>query len=83
VLVLVLLLLCPDCCHSGTLLDQPRVQISGPKTDDPAAPPQLIDTFTAGLGGDHRDITGRSVIGGGGRPVRAIGQGRLTGECWL
>lgn len=50
-----------DCCHSGTLLDQPRVQISGPKTDDPAAPPQLIDTFTAGLGGDHRDITGRSI----------------------
>jgi hypothetical protein len=48
-----------DCCHSGTLLDQPEVQISGPKTDDPAAPPQLIDTFTAGLGGDNRDVSGR------------------------
>lgn len=50
-----------DCCHSGTLLDQPEVQISGPKSDDPAAPPQLIDTFTAGLGGDGREVAGRSI----------------------
>lgn len=41
---------CIDCCHSGTLLDQPEVMISGPKSDDPNAPPQLIDTFTAAAG---------------------------------
>ena len=42
-----------DCCHSGTLLDQPVVQISGPKSGDPSPPPQLVDTFTASL---ERDV---------------------------
>ncbi|WIA22050.1 hypothetical protein OEZ85_004396 [Tetradesmus obliquus] len=51
-----------DCCHSGTLLDQPEVQISGPKSDDPAAPPQLVDTFTAAAGGaDNRDVGCRAL----------------------
>jgi hypothetical protein len=49
-----------DCCHSGTLLDQPEVQISGPKDDDPAAPPQLVDTFTAAAG-DNRDVGCRAL----------------------
>lgn len=49
-----------DCCHSGTLLDQPTVQISGPKSDDPAAPPQLVDTFTAACG-DNRDVGCRAL----------------------
>jgi hypothetical protein len=49
-----------DCCHSGTLLDQPEVQISGPKSDDPAAPPQLVDTFTAACD-DNRDVGCRAL----------------------
>lgn len=51
-----------DCCHSGTLLDQPTVQISGPKTDDPAPPPQLEDTLTAATGDPgNRDLACRSL----------------------
>eukprot|EP00878_Enallax_costatus_P046705 GHUV01056968.1.p1 GENE.GHUV01056968.1~~GHUV01056968.1.p1 ORF type:complete len:155 (-),score=29.75 GHUV01056968.1:155-619(-) len=51
-----------DCCHSGTLLDQPEVQISGPKSDDPDAPPQLVDTFTASAGDpNNRDVGCRSL----------------------
>lgn len=51
-----------DCCHSGTLLDQPDVQISGPKSDDPETPPQLVDTFTAAAGDpNNRDISCRSL----------------------
>ncbi|KAF6260202.1 metacaspase type II [Scenedesmus sp. NREL 46B-D3] len=51
-----------DCCHSGTLLDHTEVQITGPKSGDPAAPPQLIDTFTATAGGtDSRDVACRAL----------------------
>jgi hypothetical protein len=49
-----------DCCHSGTLLDHATVPISGPKSDDPEQPPQLVDTFTASAGDpDNRDIGNR------------------------
>jgi len=54
-----------DCCHSGTLLDQPTVCISGPKSDDPDPPAQLVDTFTAAAGDpDNREAGNRALPSG-------------------
>ncbi len=64
-----------DCCHSGTLLDQETIVISGPKPGDPPAPKvdigQLMSLFGMREGGGEEAS----------RDIRSRWAGRLLGRA--